>query len=299
MFKLLKRYRFAILLLLVGGVLCLGYAYFIEPERLVVREVRVPLRGWNPAFNNFRIVALSDVHGGSNGGSEANIRRIVETVNRQNADAVVILGDFVSEEFFDRKQLKMPVRTIAEALGGLRAKHGVFAVLGNHDAAYSDEIVAGELRRAGLTVLVNEVAVIKSGDQQFRFFGMEDHIHTGNWGEFAQKMKNSLAATEGQGDLIALEHGPDLFPVLTDYILMSKDLRLMISGHTHGGQVWLPIIKAPIIPSIYGQKYAYGQVRAKDADLYVTSGTGTSLLPFRFGVPPEIAVLELVREEAE
>ena len=117
-----------------------------------------------------------------------------------------------------------------------------------------------------------------------------------NWEEFAAKLKKIIQPTDGQGDILVLEHSPDVAPIITGERLISKDLRLFLAGHTHGGQINLPVLGAPIIPSNYGQRYTKGFVRDPDVDVFVTSGIGTSLLPFRFGVPPEIVVLEIKSE---
>ena len=287
-----KMMTVAVLLTLVG-ISCLAYAYFVEPHRLVVNRQTIRVVNWNPAFENFKIVAVSDVHGGSHGITEEKLRSIVEKINEQNADAVVFLGDYVSQQNFDRSQLKMPMETIAENLRGITAKHGVYAVLGNHDGWFSDAEVRRNLESAGFKVLVNEIAVIEKNGSRLRLFGLQDHLPINNWEKFSARLKDIAAPSDGQGDLVVLEHSPDVAPKITGNLLISKDLKLFLAGHTHGGQINLPILGAPIVPSSYGQKYAKGFVRDPEVDVFVTTGIGTSLLPFRFGVPPEIAVLEI------
>jgi predicted MPP superfamily phosphohydrolase len=93
-----------------------------------------------------------------------------------------------------------------------------------------------------------------------------------------------------------LEHSPDILEVLAFHKTLGKDFKLMLSGHTHGGQVWLPVLGTPIVPSSFGQKYAYGHKRENDMDIFITTGIGTSILPIRFMMPPEIAVLTLNAE---
>lgn len=286
---------FAAFFLLSVVAVCLAYAYFVEPHRLVVNRQTIRVKNWNPAFENFKVVAVSDVHGGAHGVNEEKLRLIVEKVNDQNADVVVFLGDYVSNRA-DPTELRMPLETIAENLRGITAKYGAYAVLGNHDGLFGDAEVRKNLERVGFKVLVNEIAVVEKDGRQLRLFGLQDHLQISDWGEFAERLKKIAAATDGQGDLVVLEHSPDVAPMITGEMLISKDLKLFLAGHTHGGQINLPILGAPIVPSNHGQRYVNGFVRDAEVDVFVTTGIGTSILPFRFGVPPEIAVLEIRAE---
>lgn len=284
-----------ILLLTAIGFACIAYGYFIEPHRLVVKEAELKIKGWDKEFDGLKIVMLSDIHGGSNGVTEERLREIVQRVNEQNADIVVMLGDYVSETIEDQPVakvgLKMEMKTVADNLAGIKAKHGVFAVLGNHDGWYNDDIVAAEFTRIGYKVLRHEVAAIEKDGKRLRVFGMIDHLKLNkSWTETSADAKKIVDAS-GEGNLIVLEHSPDLFPVITGELSISKELRLMLAGHTHGGQIWLPVFGRPVVPSTFGQKYAYGHLKQNDTDLYVTSGIGCSVLPFRFMVAPEVVVL--------
>jgi hypothetical protein len=291
------RLYFSIGLVLLTSLLALAYSYFIEPQRLAVSSQELKIANINPALDGLKIVAISDIHGGSNGVDEAKIRRIVETANAQKPDLIVLLGDYVSQTgepgVDGRRALKMLVQTIAANLTGFKARHGVFAVLGNHDAWYGNAEIANALNSAGIRVLDGEVVVVERNGAILRILGLKDHLQVNTWEGFAADARNLLAPTEGAGDVLVLEHSPDVAEIITGDRLISNDLKLMISGHTHGGQVWLPILGRPIVPSSYGQKFAAGHVHEYNLDVFVTTGVGTSILPLRFMVPPEIAVITL------
>jgi uncharacterized protein len=277
---------------------CLGYAYFIEPSQLVVTEATIKIDRWNPAFDGLRIALIGDIHGGSNNVTKEKLQRVVALTNAQNPDLIVMLGDYVSEDesseaAIRERRLNMPVAEIADGLSGLKATYGVFVVLGNHDGFYGDDRVAAEFLRVGYRVLQHDIAVIENDGARLRIFGMIDHLSLPpNWVAISNEAKALLEAS-GSGDVIVLQHSPDILPVISGELSISPELRLMLAAHTHGGQVRFPLIGAPIVPSSYGQKYVRGHIRENDIDMFVTSGVGTSVLPVRFGVPPEIAVLTI------
>ena len=137
---------------------------------------------------------------------------------------------------------------------------------------------------------------MKRDGQKLRVFGMPDVMkisELGGWKSYSKKFRSSIRETEGQGDLIVLSHYPDTVRFLNGNKPVSSDLKLYLGAHTHGGQIWLPILGRLIVPSSYGEEFAYGHINDKGVDAFITSGVGTSLLPMRFMVPPEIAVLTI------
>ncbi|MBA2334081.1 MAG: metallophosphoesterase [Blastocatellia bacterium] len=286
----LKRIGMALLSLIILILLSAAYAYFIEPRRFVVVEETLLIPNWSPSLNGFRVVALSDIHGGSNHVPEERLREVVEKANAQNADLIVLLGDYVSEarwekgalqrpEGTDRTELKMPVAKIADNLRGFRAKYGVFAVIGNHDWYHNDKKVHAELERVGITVLENETAEIQAGDEIVSVWGIEDY-----WKK-RRVPTDAYNALAGKQNIIAITHNPDA-------LLKTPDgISIMFAGHSHGGQVNLPFYGP--IPIVNDERFMDGLAVVDGKHVYITSGVGTSVISFRFRVPPEIAVITL------
>lgn len=295
MLKHSSKIAIGLIVILAVGICCVLYGYYVEPHRLVVNRQEIKIKGWNPAFNGLKIAAISDIHAGSNGVDRAKLKEIVERANELEPDVIVLLGDYVSEKP-DGTGFIIPMAEIADALGFLHAKYGVYAVLGNHDSWHTDLRMAQELRRVGINALENEIAYIQRGTDRTRVLGLVDHQKINNWDEFASQVKGVIASKDQTGDILVLQHSPDVLDVITGPRLISKDMKLMLSGHTHGGQIWLPLLGRPVVPSTYGQKYAAGHVKDKGLDLFVTTGVGESILPFRFMVPPEIALLTINSE---
>ena len=270
------------------GVL-LAYAYFIEPRQFVIVEETLTVPYWDRELNGLRVVAISDIHTGSNYAPLERIRFVVEKANEQNADLIVLLGDYVSEssrgrvrnpaEGEDGTQLKIPVNEIADALQGFKAKYGVYAVIGNHDWYHNEQRVHRELERVGINVLNNEVEEITVGDRQFRLWGIEDLwknrlVPTGPFEQIADKR-----------NVIAMTHNPDTL------LSAPAGFSIMFAGHSHGGQINFPIF-GPFAP-FNDPRFMDGHAEVDGKHVYVTSGVGTSVIPFRWRVPPEIAVITL------
>lgn len=287
-----NRLVFALSLLLVAvGVWLAGWAFWYEPDSLTVKNYDIKISDFPAAFNNFKIVVISDIHGGSNFITEAKIRKVVELANAQNPDLIILLGDYVSQQPFNHKALKMPMEIIADNLRGLQARQGVYAVLGNHDGWYDDAVVRRELERVGYRVLENEAVAIEQNGANFRLLGLKDALRFKDWNDYSVQAKKVLEKTKLTGKIIVLEHNPDAIPAFLSGFPPPNDLSLILAGHTHGGQVNLPLIGAPIVPA--NKKYTIGLIEEMGVQIFVTPGIGTSIIPIRFRVPPEISVLTL------
>lgn len=286
-----KVFRYFSRIVLAGmiiGLILLGYTYFIEPDRLVVKEVSLNVPNWSRELNGFKVVAVSDIHGGSHAITEEKIRSIVGQINAQNPDIVVMLGDFVSQVHDDKsikdRDLKMPIETIVQNLSGLKTKFGVFVVIGNHDWWYDEKKCRMEFEKVGFTVLENETKSFAVNNTTVNILGIEDF-----WKREIVNVNGVLDKLPIQENIIGITHNPDSFEQTPD------SLAILFAGHTHGGQVNFPFIGAPIVPS--KKEFTAGHIEKNGKNLYVTTGIGTSGLPFRFRVPPEIVVVTLNSKE--
>jgi hypothetical protein len=271
------------------GVGLAGYGFGVEPLlRLVVQQHRVTPLGW-PAGLSLRVAALADLHAGAPMMAEDRIEQIVAATNALQPDITVLLGDYGPSSQFVTRVLGHA--DVARRLGALRARHGVFAVNGNHDwwedlpamraGRGTVPSIARALDAAGIPVLSNRAQragpVLVGGLDSTWAFGLDRGAHD---------LPRLMRDVAGDTPLLLLVHEPDIFPRLPARAAVT------FCGHTHGGQVRL-LGYSPRIPSRFGNRYAWGHVREDGRDLVVSGGLGTTTLPVRFGVPPEITLVEI------
>jgi uncharacterized protein len=282
-----------------GGFGLGGYAFGVEPQRLEVTSYQVTPAGW-PSGLRLKIAALADIHACEPWMSVERIEQIANQTNRLSADLIVLLGDYSASHRYVTKSV--PAEAWARALSGLRAPLGVHAVMGNHDwwedrAAQRDGRgpVVGRraLEKHDIPVYENDVVRLRKDGRPFWLAGLGDQLALlggKRWGRRhmtgVDDLPATLAKVTDDAPLILLAHEPDVFPTVPARV------SLTLSGHTHGGQVRL-LGYSPVVPSQYGNRYAYGHVVEGKRNLVVSGGLGCSVLPLRLGMPPEIVLLDV------
>jgi predicted MPP superfamily phosphohydrolase len=265
-----------------------SYAFALEPRfRLVVTEWDLATPKW-PHSEPLRIVALADIHACEPWMPAARIRAIVDQANALRGDVIVLLGDFVAG-LGPFKSAEVPHREWGEALAALDAPLGVHAIIGNHDWWTDVGAVDETLTGAGIPVYRNR-AMRLGRNAPFWLAGTDSMAaHRIGHGRFRGEddLPGTLAQILDDAPAVLMAHEPDLFVDAPDRFAVT------LSGHTHGGQVRLPLLGRPVVPSAFGQRFAYGHVHEEGRDLIVSGGLGCSIAPVRFGVPPEITVVTL------
>ena len=281
-----------------AGTLALGgYGFAVEPLwRLDVTRYSLAPPGW-PRRLKLSIAVIADLHAGGPAMPLGRIEAIVEATNALGADTVVLLGDFSASHKF--KTRPIAPQDWAKALAQLRAPLGVHAVLGNHD--WWDDLAAQRkragpvhgrrvLEKSGIPVYENAVVRLAKDGQHFWLAGLGDQlafIGRAGWrSQGVDDLAGTLAQVTDAAPVILLAHEPDIFP------RVPARVALTLSGHTHGGQVRL-FGYSPMVPSRFGNRFAYGHIVEEDRHLIVSGGLGCSFLPVRMGVPPEIVLVDV------
>ncbi|AMY02746.1 metallophosphoesterase [Mesorhizobium ciceri] len=275
-----------------------AYAAGIEPMLLThVKRYALTPPHW-PDGLKLRIVALADIHACRPWMTPERIASLVEDANALQPDVIVLLGDYIAG---------MPLVTgpvtpsqWASALSDLKAPLGVLSILGNHDwwadgfaqrAGAGPTVARKALEKVGIPVLENDVVRLEKDGHGVWIAGLADQLallpirdRAGFTG--LDDLDGTLAKVSDTSPIILLAHEPDIFPKVPWRV------SLTLSGHTHGGQIRL-FGYSPVVPSRFGNRYAYGHVVENDRNLIVSGGLGFSILPVRFGMRPEILSIDL------
>jgi uncharacterized protein len=243
-------------------------------DRFHVNEERIWLDALPNAFHGLRIVQISDIHHGLFLPKEW-LSEAVRQANRLDPDIIALTGDFVT---YSRRN----IGPAAELLGRLRARFGVYAVLGNHDFRVDPDAVTSALRRQRIEVLRNRHASLRSGSALLYLAGVDDY-------GYGADLRRAIRGVPREAATVLLAHNPRVI-----HLASRHGVSLVLSGHTHGGQVNLPLLG-----TVYGRsperlRYKVGWDRMGMTQIYVSRGIGTIVLPWRLRCPAEISHLELL-----
>ena len=241
--------------------------------------MRIASRAWPAARPPLRLALVSDLHAGGPHVDPRMVERVVRRVNRERPQLALLLGDFVDREVALGDEV--PPEAVAAKLGELLAELGSVAVLGNHDWRFGGERVRAALEATGIRVLENDAVAIDAPDGRLWLAGVADQrLRRADVGEALEPIPDGEP-------VVLLTHNPDVFPSVPDRVALT------VAGHLHGGQVGVPLLRRPVLPTAYGERFARGHVEEDGRHLYVTQGVGESGLPFRFAAPPEVVIVEL------
>jgi len=260
----------------LAATLAGSYSFLIERNIVLVNRYKIPLANLPPAFHGFTIAQLTDLHLGFLV-SAAFIQKVVERTNALRPDAIFCTGDYVHA-----KDIATEIDQVWPILMQLRARHGVFSVLGNHDHWANNERSLYWLERSGQN-LRHQSKAIARGKERIVFGGAGDF-----WTD-SLLIDHAFANSEENDCRILLAHNPD--SVDTSF---KTPLALVVSGHTHGGQVRLPFYGPPVLP-VQNKRYSSGLIVTEKTKLFISRGIGWAIYPIRCNCYPEIAVLELVK----
>lgn len=264
-----------------------AYAGGVEARSLAVTRYAPQPPAW-PSGHRLSITVIADIHAGGPNMTVSHVRRMVDTANELKSDLVVLLGDYIATYRF--VDVRMPNRIWAAELARLSAPLGTWAVLGNHDWWHDPAGIRTSLTAVGISVLENDAVLLGPEGARFWLAGLGDQrAYRLGHGRFrgVDDLPRTLAQVHTDDPVVLLAHEPDIFARLPARVALT------LAGHTHGGQIRLPLIWPAFVPSKYGARYAYGHIVEDGKHMIVSGGLGTSFIPARLGVPPEVVQVVL------
>jgi uncharacterized protein len=266
-----KKIKYCIMFLVI---ICFTYP-FIEPYWVQTKEISYIDRDIPISFEGFKVIFVSDIHHGKSY-SIKRVRKLVEKVNKLKPDIILLGGDYVNSD-------KKYIEPCFDELKNLKALYGVYGVMGNHDHYEDAELTSESMAKAGIVQMDNNGVWINKGSDRIKIGGVGDLL------EDKQDLRPILSETKLEDFVLLMSHNPDFAEKIN-----TDKIDLMLSGHTHGGQVTLFGLWAPLIPSSYGQKYRTGVIETGNTKVLVSNGIGNAMdYPFRFFARPQINVIYL------
>lgn len=275
-----------------GGVALAGFATAAygagaEAQSLMVTRYAPRLPAW-PAGLRLTVAVIADLHAGGPNMGVAHVRRAVDTANALKPDLALLLGDYFATHRFITEHV--PNAVWAAELKRLEAPLGSYAVLGNHDWWHDIAGTRAAFARVAIPVLENDAVRLAKDGRKFWLAGLGDQLaYRLGRGHFrgVDDLPGTLAKIDSDEPLLLMAHEPDIFVDVPDRVALT------IAGHTHGGQIRVPFVWQHFAPSQYGERFAYGHVIEDGRHMIVSGGLGTSGVPIRLGVPPEIVHITL------
>jgi predicted MPP superfamily phosphohydrolase len=269
-----------------AGMLGAANAFAVEPGfGLTVKQWTVVHPDW-PTGAALRIGVLTDIHAVEPWMNAQRIGGIVERLNAEKPDLIVLLGDYVNGLKPRFCSGIVPVNEWMAPLAELRAPLGVYAVLGNHDCGSAEvPLMRRAFHKAGIALLENNALKMTYGKGHFWLAGLRDQLCSPSAG--VDDLRVTLVRVRDDAPVILLAHEPEIFSHVPQRVALT------LSGHTHGGQVYIPFIGRPALDRLHFNSHGYGHFVERGRHLVVSSGLGLSGLPVRFMVPPEIALVKL------
>jgi uncharacterized protein len=264
-----------------------AYAGGAEAQSLMVTRYAPRPPAW-PSGHRLSITVIADIHAGGPNMTVSHVRLMVDTANELKSDLVVLLGDYIATYRF--VDVRVPSRIWAAELARLSAPLGTWAVLGNHDWWYDPAGIRTSLAAVGISVLENDAVLLGPEGARFWLAGLGDQrAYRLGHGRFrgVDDLPRTLSQIRTGDPVLLLAHEPDIFAYLPERIALT------LAGHTHGGQIRLPLIRPAFVPSKYVARYAYGHVVEDGRHLIVSGGLGTSFIPARLDMPPEVGQVAL------
>lgn len=265
------------------AALLLGiWAAIVEPRWVAPRQLSHSVSGWQgPA--GLKVAVASDWHFTRRAlwrvMTVERARAIVAQINAAKPDVILLPGDFIADRNYAPQFAATPAEEIAQVLGELKAPLGVYVVLGNHDWWHDGAKFSAAFARHGIKVLENEAVPLKDTALWVVGVGDDDTGHS----DPVRAMRKLPRGAQ----VLVLMHEP------ASLLALPTVSGLIVAGHTHGGQVFLPGLGAPVVPGVGPRDWAYGWVAHGDNRMYVTSGLGVSILPVRFNMRPEWVMFTL------
>lgn len=266
-----------VLLVVLVAVGAIVWGVMEEPDQLRYTQIKLKTQQWPLHWQPIDIVLVSDLHVGSPYVDLGKLEYVVDHINAAEPEVVVLMGSFMPGDYF---KTPVPPEEFAPVLGKIKAKHGVLALLGRHDALDGGRRLADALKKQNIKVLSDSTVSIRlAQEQRFWIAGFEDN---------PAAYDKVVAGLPQEEPAFGLVHNPARFPEIP------RKIDLVFAGYTHGGLIAIPNLPFSLLPAGVPERYAYGLITEENRQMFVTAGIGTDEYPLRLNNKPEIVVATIL-----